>query len=204
MNITLKNLAGDLTYITYIETDDSSIRSLRERVAVMKLETCSHIHDENNNQRWNFNGGCPDCKLRPTNVIMLRRKGEKYERLGNSHRLHDGDEIAYYFRERPDGALGKGIGSKKNAYSYLYDIPEVNTENKDYQWRYEKMNRFFFSIQNGRFRSEAFHDFPFSIEGEFDTIEDLFRSVNQSGRWKYKFSDENIAEAVHLWDVNGE
>uniref|UniRef100_A0A6C0KHY9 Uncharacterized protein n=1 Tax=viral metagenome TaxID=1070528 RepID=A0A6C0KHY9_9ZZZZ len=211
ITISLKSLAGDLVQVE-IESESGStcVRALREKAAhLFGLAKCTHVRPAefdmslDESQKWKIIGSCPQCTLHPANIGLIRQT-EKWERLGNSHCLVDGEEVSYIIRKRPDTGLTNEYSPNRMVWSRLYNIPEINSENVEYQLRRLKMHRVFFSFTNGKFHNVECSLWRKYVDGEFDTLEELLHAINQSPTLRYKFSEENIADTVHLWDVNGQ
>ena len=209
ITISLKSLAGK---IDQVEIDrDSGVRVLRETAAhLFGLSTCTHTRPSpcemsvDESEKWKIVGSCPTCTLHPSNIGLIRPVETGWERLGNSHTLVDGEEVSYIIRVRPETGLTNEYTADRKIWSRLYRIPEINAENYEYQIRGTKMARFFFSFTNGKFHNITCHSWKKVCDQEFDTLEELLRAVNERPEWRYKFSEENIADTLHLWDVNGQ
>ena len=210
--ISLKSLAGDIVCAEIdAESGSMCVRALREKAAhLFGLANCTHTRRPDHemsfeeSEKWKIVGSCPECTLHPACIGLMRPCEDGWERLGNSHCLVDGEEVSYIIRERPDTGLNNEYTPDRLVWSRLYRIPEINAEVYEYQSRRLKMSRVFFSFTNGKFHNIKCSSWPKHTDGEFETLEELLRAINQSPTLRYKLSEENIAATLHLWDVNGQ
>jgi hypothetical protein len=211
ITISLKSLSGDIVGVDLdAESGSTCVRALREKAAhLFGLAKCPHTRppdyemDLDESEKWKIVGSCPTCTLHPSNIALIRPVETGWERLGNSHLLFDGEEVGYIIRDRPETGLNNDYTADRKIWSRLYRIPEINAENYEYQTRRVKMNRFFFSFTNGKFHNVECFAWKKICEGEFDTLEQLLVTANQSPALRYKLSDHQISDTLHLWDVNG-
>lgn len=213
ITISLKSIAGKIDQVDLdAESGSTCVRALRAKAAhLFGLAKCPHTnppdYDEmtcDEYEQWKIVGSCPKCTLHPSNIGLIRPVETGWESLGNSHTLVDGEEVSYIIRARPDTGLNNEYTADRKIWSRLYRIPEINVENTEYQSRRMKMHRFFFSFTNGKFHNVDCFAWKKVCVKEFDTLEELLRAVNECPEWRYKFSEENIADTLHLWDVNGQ
>ena len=121
--------------------------------------------------------GTEDHPLTKYNVILLRQTNQ-WERLGNFHTLQEGDEVSYFIRDLPSIEL---IGSKTNAHGvWAFRILGK-------QSLFMKRNAKFIPQQGSMFKE---------LGKQYDQLGDMLSDLNQ-------YSEGQIADMVHLWDVKG-
>ena len=126
--------------------------------------------------------GTEDHPLTKYNVILLRQQGH-WERLGNFHTLQEGDEVAYFIRDDPSITL---TGSKTNAHC----IWCFRTAEKPLMVQF--MNRTFTMVSRCSMSK--------TLGKKYNQLEDMLYDQNE---WMPKYSEGQIADMVHLWDVKG-